>query len=235
MIEVVDLTKHYRKVIAIDKISFKVQKGDVLGFLGPNGAGKTTTMRILTGAIPATSGSARLAEFDVFEQPLEVKKRIGYLPESPPLYDELDVDSYLDFTASIKGLSKKRRKAEIERVVDTCNLSDVYHRRIGNLSKGYRQRLGLAQALLGDPEILILDEPTIGLDPNQIVDIRSLIRQLAENHTVILSTHNLGEVIQICNKLTIIHRGQVVANDSLENLTSDGTPLEQIFHNLTQN
>ncbi len=234
MIEVTNLVKRYRDLVAVDGISFKVEKGEVLGFLGPNGAGKTTTMRILTGASPATSGKAVVAGFDVFEQPLEVKRRVGYLPEQPPLYDDLDTRSYLLFVSRIKGLRGEKQKNEIERVIAACNLESVRKRRLGELSKGFRQRVGLAQALLGEPEVLILDEPTIGLDPNQIVEVRTLIQKLAEKHTVILSTHYLPEVIQLCRRVVIVHRGRIAANDTLENLTAGGRSLEQTFYDLTQ-
>jgi ABC-2 type transport system ATP-binding protein len=234
MIEVVNLTKRYQKLLAVSDISFRVERGEVLGFLGPNGAGKTTTMRILTGALPATSGRVEVAGFNVFEQPMQVKRRVGYLPEVPPLYDELDAAAYLRFVARLKGVRRARLASEIDRVVTTCGLTDVTRRLIGNLSKGYRQRVGLAQALLGDPEVLILDEPTIGLDPNQIAEIRSLIRSLADQHTVILSTHILPEVVQVCQRVVIIDRGKIVANDTLDKLTSEQRSLEQTFHELTQ-
>lgn len=234
MIEVSKLTKRYHDLVAVDDLSFRVEKGEVLGFLGPNGAGKTTTMRILTGALPATSGKVEVAGFNVFEQPLQVKRRVGYLPEVPPLYDELDVAAYLRFVGRLKGLGRKDLKAEVGRVIQVCGLGEVRARLIANLSKGYRQRVGLAQALLASPEVLILDEPTIGLDPNQIAEIRSLIRTLAEKHTVILSTHILPEVVQVCSRVVIIHRGHIVANDTLDKLTSEHQSLEQTFHDLTQ-
>jgi ABC-2 type transport system ATP-binding protein len=233
MIEVSNLVKRFHQLVAVDGISFKVEKGEVLGFLGPNGAGKTTTMRVLTGASPATSGRVSVAGFDVFEQPLQAKRRIGYLPEQPPLYDELDTGSFLGFVGRIKGLRGPRLTSEVDRVIGLCNLGDVRKRRLGNLSKGFRQRVGLAQALLGEPEVLILDEPTIGLDPNQIVEIRALISKLSEKHTVILSTHILPEVVQICKRVVIIHRGRIVANDTLEKLTGSRS-LEVTFHELTQ-
>jgi ABC-2 type transport system ATP-binding protein len=235
MIEVTNLSKRYHKLVAVDGISFRVDRGEVLGFLGPNGAGKTTTMRILTGALPATSGLVKVAGYNVFEQGLEVKQRIGYLPEIPPLYDEMDVGAYLRFVGRLKGVRGKGLSAEVERVLDTCGLASVAGRLIANLSKGFRQRVGLAQALLGDPDVLILDEPTIGLDPNQIVEIRSLIRTLADRHTVILSTHILPEVVQVCDRVVIIHGGKIVADDSLAQLTSEHKSLEQIFHELTLN
>jgi ABC-2 type transport system ATP-binding protein len=234
MIEVTGLSKRYHDLQAVDGISFKVQKGELLGFLGPNGAGKTTTMRILTGTLSASAGKAVVAGFDVFDQPLEVKRRLGYLPETPPLYEELDVRAYLRFVGQLKGLGKKKLVAEVARVAAACGVEGVLGRRIGNLSKGYKQRVGLAQALLGDPEVLILDEPTIGLDPNQIAEIRTLIRTLSANHTVILSTHLLPEVTQICTRVVIIHRGRIVADDRLDRLTSESTSLEQTFHRLTE-
>jgi ABC-2 type transport system ATP-binding protein len=234
MIEVVNVVKRYHQLVAVSDISFRVEKGEVLGFLGPNGAGKSTTMRILTGFIPATSGKVTVAGFDVFERPLEVKRRIGYLPEVPPVYEDLDAVNYLLFVGRLKGLVGKKLRQEVDRVVETCGVKEVRTRRIGNLSKGYRQRIGLAQALLNDPDVLILDEPTIGLDPNQIAEIRSLIKRLSEMHTVILSTHILPEVVQICKRVLIIHRGRIVANDSLDRLTSEQKSLEQTFHELTQ-
>lgn len=234
MIEVSGLVKRYHDLVAVDHIQFRVDRGEVLGFLGPNGAGKTTTMRILTGALPATSGKVVVDGFDVFESPLEVKRRIGYLPEVPPLYQDLDTSSFLRFVGRLKGLRGRKLEEELERVLAACSVQNVASRRIGNLSKGYRQRIGLAQALLGDPPVLVLDEPTIGLDPNQIVEIRTLIRTLAEQHTVILSTHILPEVTQICSRVLIVHRGRIVADDTLDRLTSEEKTLEQTFHDLTQ-
>jgi ABC-2 type transport system ATP-binding protein len=234
MIEVSNLTKRYHRLVAVDGISFKVDRGEVLGFLGPNGAGKTTTMRILTGALPATSGQVRVAGHDVFEEPLQVKRRVGYLAEVPPLYEDMNTNSFLRFVGRLKGIARNTLTAEVGRVLTTCGLGEVRTRRIGNLSKGFRQRIGVAQALLGDPQVLILDEPTIGLDPNQIVEIRGLIRKLSEDHTVVLSTHILPEVTQICSRVVIIHRGRIVADDKLENLTTEDKSLEQTFHDLTQ-
>jgi ABC-2 type transport system ATP-binding protein len=234
MIEVFGLVKRYHRLVAVDGISFKVDRGEALGFLGPNGAGKTTTMRILTGALPATSGRVNVAGYDVFEQPLQVKRRVGYLAEVPPLYEDMDTGAFLRFVGRLKAVGRKRLGKEVDRVLDTCGLEEVRSRRIGNLSKGFRQRVGVAQALLGDPEVLILDEPTIGLDPNQIVEVRGLIRKLSENHTVILSTHILPEVTQICSRVVIIHRGKIVADDSLDHLTTEEKSLEQTFHELTQ-
>ncbi|HMC33036.1 MAG TPA: ABC transporter ATP-binding protein, partial [Myxococcales bacterium] len=194
MIEVSHLSKSYRDLKAVDDVSFQVQSGEILGFLGPNGAGKTTTMRILTGVLPPTSGTVKVSGFDVFEQPLEVKKRIGYLPENPPLYTDMTVRAYLRFVASIKGVPRKARDGEVDRVAQKTNCTQFIQRVIGNLSKGQRQRVGLAQALLGDPEVLILDEPTVGLDPAQIIEVRQLIKSLAGKHTIVLSTHILPEV-----------------------------------------
>ena len=246
MIEVEHLVKSYRELKAVDDVSFQVQSGEILGFLGPNGAGKTTTMRILTGVLPPTSGKAKVCGFDVFENPIEVKKRIGYLPENPPVYTDMTASSYLRFVASIKGVPRKQRESEVERVADKTSCTQFLHRVIGNLSKGQRQRVGLAQALLGDPEVLILDEPTVGLDPAQIIEVRELIKSLAGKHTIVLSTHILPEVTAICQKALIIAQGRVVAYDTLEGLqranagavTADGSPgpmpsLEEIFLKLT--
>jgi ABC-2 type transport system ATP-binding protein len=218
MIEVRDLTKQYRELTAVDKVSFTVAKGEIVGFLGLNGAGKSTTMKVLTGFIPATSGAVKVAGFDVFEDPMEVKRRIGYLPEVPPLYPELSVREYLEFVASIKGLKGAKRKSEVERVISKSGLDQYGDRLIGNLSKGYQQRAGIAQALLGNPDVLVLDEPTSGLDPLQRVTVLNLIRDLAGEHTIILSTHILQEVERICPRAIIIHRGRVVADDAIVNL-----------------
>src|SRR5688500_17690927 len=194
-------------------------KGEILGFLGPNGAGKTTTMRILTCYLPPTEGSARVAGFDVFEEPLEVKKRVGYIPETPPLYPDLDVQEFLEFCARIKGVPGASRKQRIDDAVEKTRLGDVRRQLIGRLSKGYRQRVGLAQAILSNPDVLILDEPTAGLDPKQIIETRELIRGLGGEHTIILSTHILPEVSMVCGRVVIINRGRVVAEDTPENLT----------------
>jgi ABC-2 type transport system ATP-binding protein len=220
MIEVQHLTKQYGPLPAIQDLSFSVEKGEIVGFLGPNGAGKTTTMRILAGFMPATGGTAKVAGYDVFAQSLEVRRRIGYLPENVPLYPDLPVAVYLDFVAEIKGVGRAERKRRVADVMDRCLIADVEQRLIGKLSKGYRQRVGLAQALVNDPEVLILDEPTLGLDPKQIAEIRSLIKSLAGRHTVILSTHILPEVSMVCSRVLIIHQGQLVAGDTPENLTS---------------
>ncbi len=228
MIEVDQLTKRYGSVKAIDSVSFQVEKGEILGFLGPNGAGKTTTMRILTCFLPATEGTARVGGFDVFTHPMEVKRRIGYLPENPPLYDEMTVDSYLEFVAKIKGVDPTIRSKRIAEVKDRVSIQHYSGTIIKHLSKGYRQRVGLAQALVHDPEVLILDEPTIGLDPNQISDVRHLIKSLAGNHTVILSTHILPEVGMTCQRVVIINKGKIVAVDTPENLTRQVQGSERI-------
>ena len=228
MIEVDHLTKVFNGRKAVDGISFTVQKGEILGFLGPNGAGKTTTMRILTCYMPASDGTARVAGYDVFDESLEVRRRIGYLPENPPLYPEMTVASYLHFVAKIKGAPSARRKSMVDDVMQKCSIGDVRNRIISKLSKGYKQRVGLAQALLNNPEVLILDEPTIGLDPKQIHDVRSLIKSLAGDHTVILSTHILPEVSMTCNRVVIIHNGKVVAMDTPTGLTNQMKGAEKI-------
>jgi len=219
MIEVENLTKRYGRHTAVDGISFRVHKGEILGFLGPNGAGKTTTMRILTCYLPPTDGTARVAGFDVFAQPLEVKRRVGYTPETPPLYPDMDVGSFLDFCAKIKGVPGKDRKAKIADVMEKTRIADVRTTLIGRLSKGYRQRVGLAQAILHNPDVLILDEPTAGLDPKQIIETRELIKSLGGEHTIVLSTHILPEVSMTCGRVVIINKGRVVAEDTPENLT----------------
>ena len=224
MIEVSHLTKRYRDRVAVDDVSFTVRKGEVIGLLGPNGAGKSTTMRILTGFVPATSGSVQVAGFDVFEQPLEVKRRIGYLPENPPVYADLTPRAYLSFCAGLKKLPRARVRGEIERVAHLARIEDVLDRVTGNLSKGYRQRVGLAQALLGDPEVLILDEPTVGLDPLQIREVRELVKSLAGKHTVILSTHILPEVAMTCQKVLVMHQGRLVDFDTLDGLIAKHLP-----------
>jgi ABC-2 type transport system ATP-binding protein len=219
MIEVENLTKRYGRHTAVDGVSFKVMKGEILGFLGPNGAGKTTTMRILTCYLPPTEGKARVAGFDVFEEPQEVKRRVGYTPETPPLYPDMSVTDFLDFCARIKGVPKASRKPRIAETVEKTRIGDARDKLIGTLSKGYRQRVGLAQAILGNPEVLILDEPTAGLDPKQIIETRELIRGLGGEHTIILSTHILPEVSMVCGRVVIINKGRVVAEDTPENLT----------------
>ncbi len=219
MIEVSSLTKRYGRHTAVDGISFSVQKGEILGFLGPNGAGKTTTMRILTCYLPATEGTARVAGYDVFEDPLEVKKRVGYIPETPPLYPDMEVESFLDFVGKIKGVASRERRGKVQDAMEKCRVADVRRTLIGKLSKGYRQRVGLAQAILHNPEVLILDEPTAGLDPKQIIETRELIKSLGGEHTIILSTHILPEVSMTCGRVVIINKGRVVAEDTPENLT----------------
>ncbi len=218
MIQVEHLTKRYGDTAAVDDISFSVEKGEIVGFLGPNGAGKSTTMRMLTCYLPATSGSATVAGHDIFNETLAIRREVGYLPETLPIYPELKVAEFLDFRARLKGVARKERKAAVERVMERCWIRDKARVTIGHLSKGYRQRVGLADALLGNPPILILDEPTVGLDPNQIREVRSLIQELGREHTVILSTHILQEVDAVCTRAIIIHRGRIVAADSLENL-----------------
>lgn len=220
MIEVKNLTRYYGPVKAIDGVSFEASKGEILGFLGPNAAGKTTTMRILTCYMPATSGTALVAGYDVFDQPMEVKKRIGYLPENPPLYGDMTVTSYLDFVAKIKNVDSKERKKRIDYVMERTAITDVKDSLISTLSKGYKQRVGLAQALIHDPEVLILDEPTVGLDPKQIIEVRELIKSLGGEHTIILSSHILPEVSMTCQRVVIINKGKVVAEDTPENLTA---------------
>jgi ABC-2 type transport system ATP-binding protein len=220
MIEVEQLSKSYGPIKAIEDVSFVVEKGEILGFLGPNGAGKSTTMRILTCFMPPTSGTARIAGYDIFTESLQVRRRIGYVPENAPLYTDMPVVSFLKFVAEVKGLSRRERLRQVGQVMDDCAIRDVQHRYIGKLSKGYRQRVALAQALLGNPDVLILDEPTIGLDPRQIIDIRQLIKGLAGEKTVILSSHILPEVSMTCQRVIIINRGRLVAVDTPENLTT---------------
>jgi ABC-2 type transport system ATP-binding protein len=229
MIEVANLSKRYGDLTAIRDVSFSAADGQILGFLGPNGAGKTTTMRIITGFMPATSGTVRVDGFDVFEQSTEVRRRIGYLPENPPLYNDMSVAAYLRFVAKLKGLSRGADiAAALDRVLETCGLTAVRERLLGHLSKGFRQRVGLAQALIHDPPVLVLDEPTIGLDPRQIIEIRGLIKTLGGKRTIVLSTHILPEVSQVCDKVVIINDGRIVVEDQLANLTR-GRSLEEVF------
>jgi ABC-2 type transport system ATP-binding protein len=220
VIEVQHLTKRYGRVTAVDDVSFRVERGEILGFLGPNGAGKTTTMRILTGYMPATEGKAIVAGFDVFDQPIEAKRRTGYLPETPPLYPDMSVVEYLDFVAKIKGVPSSGRRERVRGAMERTRIADMANRACSKLSKGYRQRVGLAQALIHNPDVLILDEPTAGLDPKQIIETRQLIKELAGDHTVILSTHILPEVSQTCQRVVIINKGRVVAVDTPDNLTA---------------
>jgi ABC-2 type transport system ATP-binding protein len=229
MITVSELTKRYARHTAVDNISFNIEKGQIVGFLGPNGAGKTTTMRILTCFMPPTSGSAQVAGFDVLEQPLEVKKRIGYLPEIPPLYPEMSTAEYLTFVGNLKGLSGAELRKRIQYVSDRCAIADVKDKLLGKLSKGYRQRVGLAQAIIHNPDVLILDEPTAGLDPKQINETRDLIKSLAGDHTIVLSTHILPEVEQICQQVIIINKGKLVATDSVHNLQNRARGVESLL------
>ena len=220
MIEVQDLTKAYGPVTAVDHVSFTVNKGEILGFLGPNGAGKTTTMRILTGYMPATSGTARIAGFDVFEDSLDVRRHIGYLPEAPPVYTDMSVESYLEFVLRIKNVPAEKMAGLLTDALAKTGLVDKRHELIKRLSRGYKQRVGLAQALVHDPEVIILDEPTVGLDPKQIIEVRHLIKALAGSHTIILSTHILPEVSMTCDRVVIINKGKIAAVDTPQNLTT---------------
>ncbi len=231
MIEVSNLTKRYGERAAVEAISFKAERGQIVGFLGPNGAGKTTTMRMLTGFLPPSSGSATVAGFDISTQADEVRRRIGYLPETPPLYPEMTVRSYLTFVARLKGVARGKLREACDRAIERTGLTDVHGRLLRHLSKGYRQRVGLAQAIVHDPEVLILDEPTVGLDPRQIIEIRSLVRELRGDRTVILSTHILPEVAQTCDKVVIINEGRIVCEDDLAHLTAE-SPLEEVFMRL---
>ena len=219
MIEVQHLTKHYGRVTAVDDLSFRVERGEILGFLGPNGAGKTTTMRVITGYMPPSEGKVVVAGFDVFEQAVEAKRRTGYLPETPPLYPDMTVREYLTFVARIKGVPAAERRSRVDSVMAKTWVTDMADRHCGKLSKGYRQRVGLAQAILHNPDVLVLDEPTAGLDPKQIIETRQLIKELAGSHTIVLSTHILPEVAQTCQRVVIINRGRVVAVDTPDNLT----------------
>jgi ABC-2 type transport system ATP-binding protein len=229
MIEVKQLTKRYARTTAVDQISFSVEKGQIVGFLGPNGAGKTTTMRVLTCFLPPSSGTAKVAGYDVLEQPREVKKRIGYLPESPPLYPEMSTIEYLRFVGKLKGLSGGELDKRINYVLGRCFIADVKTRLLGKLSKGYRQRVGLAQAIIHNPDVLILDEPTAGLDPKQINETRDLIKSLAGDHTIILSTHILPEVEQTCEQVIIINKGKLAATDSVRNLQARTRGVESLL------
>ncbi len=232
MIKVEGLTKRYGDFTAIEDLSFCVEKGEIVGFLGPNGAGKTTTMRIVTGFLASTDGTVTVSGYDIFEKPIEAKKRIGYLPEQPPLYYDMTVAGYLKFVAKIRGVPRSGRAEAIDRVVERCGLKNARKTIIGKLSKGYKQRVGLAQAMIHEPDVLILDEPTIGLDPKQIIEIRELVKALAGEQTIILSTHILPEVMMICQRCLIIDRGRIVADDSLEALTAQES-LESVFLKLT--
>src|SRR5271166_3588197 len=229
MIKVEGLTKRYARTVAVDNISFEVEKGQIVGFLGPNGAGKTTTMRVLTCFLPPSEGTANVAGFDVLEQPMEVKRRIGYLPETPPLYPEMEVEEYLTFVGKLKGMSGPSLATRVGEVCERCAVADVRKKLISKLSKGYRQRVGLAQAIIHNPEVLILDEPTAGLDPKQIIETRDLIHSLAGSHTIILSTHILSEVEQTCEQVIIITKGKLVATDSVRNLQARARGVESVL------
>jgi len=220
VIEVQGLSKRYGRTVAVEDLNFSVQKGEILGFLGPNGAGKTTTMRILTGFLPPTVGKVTVAGYDVMQEPLEVKRRTGYLPETPPLYSDMRVDEMLAFAGRIKGVPRHELKERIEQIAEKTAISHVRRKIVGHLSKGYRQRVGLAAALIHNPEVLVLDEPTAGLDPKQIIETRRLIKSLAGDHTIILSTHILPEAAHTCNRVMIINAGKLVAEDTPENLTA---------------
>ena len=228
MIEVANLSKRYGDLTAVQDVSFTAAPGEILGFLGPNGAGKTTTLRVITGFLPATSGTVRVSGFDVFEQSAEVRRRIGYLPENPPLYSDMTVVPYLRFAGKIHGLGRGEVGAAVDRVIDTCGLGNVANRLLGHLSKGYRQRVGLAQALIHEPEVLILDEPTNGLDPGQIRDMLAFIRSLGAKRTIVLSTHILSQVLSACHKVVIINEGRVVVEAPLGDLTRDRS-LEDVY------
>ena len=232
MIDVQRLGKRYGDLAALDGATFKVAKGDIVGFLGPNGAGKTTTLRILTTYLVPSEGTASVAGFDVVDAPEEVRRRLGYLPEHPPLYLDHTVDEFLDFCAGLRGVPRRRRKGAVAVAAERCGLAAVRGRLLGNLSKGFRQRVGLAQALVHEPEVVILDEPTVGLDPAQIVEIRELIRGLAPAHTVLLSSHLLSEVAKTCSRIVVVHRGRVVGDDAVEGLAAGGS-LEEAFLRLT--
>lgn len=218
MIEIKNLSKQYGPIVAVKNISFRVTRGEVVGFLGPNGAGKSTTMKIITGYMAPTDGEVKVAGYDVFENPLEVKRRIGYLPETPPLYMDMTVRSFLKFVAKLKGVSKSNINSQVDMSIEKAGLEDVQKRLIQNLSKGYKQRVGIAQALVSEPELLILDEPTVGLDPKQVAEIRSLIQNLKGKHTIVLSTHILSEVQATCERIIIIDKGRIVAEDTIEQL-----------------
>ncbi|MCX7711734.1 MAG: ABC transporter ATP-binding protein [Clostridia bacterium] len=221
MIEIQNLTKKYGQIKAVNNLNFTVEKGEILGFLGPNGAGKSTTMNIITGFMPSTEGTVKVCGYDIAEEPKEVKRRIGYLPEIPPLYMDMTVKEYLDFVSELKMVDRSKRKGQMDDIMELVKVSDVRHRLIKNLSKGYKQRVGLAQALVGTPDVLILDEPTVGLDPKQIIEIRKLIKALGKQHTIILSSHILPEVSAVCERVVIINKGEIAAIDTPENLSKN--------------
>ncbi len=238
MIEAKGIVKRYGDAVAVDDVSFSIAAGEVVGFLGPNGAGKTTTMRILTGFLPASDGTALIDGHDIFHEAIEARRAIGYLPETPPLYPEMDVQGYLTFVAKLKDVPRAKRKAAVERAMERCGLADVRRRVIGALSKGYRQRVGIAQAIVHEPKVLILDEPTVGLDPIQIREIRTLLASLATAqegaHTIVLSTHILAEVEAICRRVILINKGKKVLDAPLSELTAGGARLEDAFTRATQ-
>jgi ABC-2 type transport system ATP-binding protein len=219
MIEIQNLTKRYGQIKAVNNLNFTVEKGEILGFLGPNGAGKSTTMNIITGYLPSSEGTVKVCGYDIMESPKEVKKRIGYLPEQPPVYMDMTVKDYLDFVADLKTVDKKQKKSQLSDIMELVKIGDHRNRLIKNLSKGYKQRVGLAQALVGSPEVLVLDEPTVGLDPKQIIEIRKLIKALGKEHTIILSSHILPEVSAVCERVVIINKGEIAAVDTPENLS----------------
>ncbi len=219
MIEIQNLTKKYGQIKAVSNLNFTVEKGEILGFLGPNGAGKSTTMNIITGFIPSSEGTVKVCGYDIMENPREVKKRIGYLPELPPLYYDMTVKEYLNFISQLKLVDKSKKKSQLDDIMELVKITDVRNRLVKNLSKGYKQRVGLAQALVGSPDVLVLDEPTVGLDPKQIIEIRKLIKALGKQHTIILSSHILPEVSAVCERVVIINKGQIAAVDTPENLS----------------
>jgi len=235
MIKVENITKFYGNVCALDNISFEIQKGEIIGFLGPNGAGKTTTMRIITCYLSPTKGTVKIGNYDIIENPIEVKKCIGYLPENNPLYDDMGVIEYLEFIADLRNLERSIKKEQIKKVVNICGLKGVVSKNIGELSKGYRQRLGFAQAIISDPEILILDEPTSGLDPNQAREVRNLIKELKKQKTVILSTHILSEVQATCDRVLIINKGKIIASGTTDELQSLVAGKEKIYFEIRSN
>jgi len=236
MIKFENLTRYYGDVCAVDHVSFEVKKGEILGFLGPNGAGKTTTYRILTGYLQATSGTIKVKDYDIHEDQLEIKKLIGYLPESAPIYHDMLVYDYLNYIADIRGVAEAGKLPHIKKLADLCSLNEVMHKTVSQLSKGYRQRVGIAHALMGNPEILVLDEPTVGLDPNQIVDTREIIKRIGKEKTIIFSTHILSEAKATCDRFVIINKGKLAADltiDQLKDLTKDRS-FEDLFRNLTR-
>ncbi|MCX6581979.1 MAG: ATP-binding cassette domain-containing protein [Candidatus Aminicenantes bacterium] len=236
MIKFENLTRYYGDVCAVDHVSFEVKKGEILGFLGPNGAGKTTTYRILTGYLQATDGTIKVKDYDIHDDQLEIKKLIGYLPESAPIYHDMLVYDYLDYIADIRGVAEAGKLPHIKELADLCSLNEVMHKTVNQLSKGYRQRVGIAHALMGNPEILVLDEPTVGLDPNQIVDTREIIKRIGKEKTIIFSTHILSEAKATCDRFVIINKGKLAADltiDQLNDLTKDQS-FEELFRNLTR-